>query len=275
MAPGVRVWTRIAGCALAACAAGAAAPGGPAILVGEAEVRPGGTATLTLRAFGGAGEAVQLAASAEPAPAWLAPAAWTAGPSAAPRLDIELSPPADAAPGVYALTAHATNGAGLTTQAVAAWRVLPRCAGAERDAGGACRECPPDRTPDAAGTGCDPCPPGTRRGAGEAACAGCPAGGAAGACGGAKARSWKRGAASAAGAEARPALVLSASPAELTESDAAAAVTVTATRPAPAASRLEVPLTFGGTASAGDYAVSGSVAWSSRRVRGAPARRCG
>ncbi len=275
MAPGVRVWTRIAGCALAACAAGAAAPGGPAILVGEAEVRPGGTATLTLRAFGGAGEAVQLAASAEPAPLWLAEAEWTAGPSAAPRLDIELSPPADAAPGVYALTAHATNGAGLTTQAVAAWRVLPRCAGAERDAGGACRECPPDRTPNAAGTGCDPCPPGTRRGAGEAACAGCPAGGAAGACGGAKARSWKRGAASAAGAEARPALVLSASPAELTESDAAAAVTVTATRPAPAASRLEVPLTFGGTASAGDYAVSGSVAWSSRRVRGAPARRCG
>ena len=172
-------WRRLA-CGLVAVAAlGAWAQSAPTILLGEpVEVRPGETATLTIQAVGGPDEKVQLFATAESPPEWLAQGDWSAGPTAAPRLAIEISPPPGAAPGVRELAVHATGSGGFTAQAVAVWRVLaPRCQGAlEYDADGACRQCPPNHVPNAAKTGCDACPPNTERDDGAEACAACPSG---------------------------------------------------------------------------------------------------
>ena len=172
-------WRCWAGGLAAAAAIGASAQSAPTILLGEpVEVRPGETATLTIQAVGGPDEKVQLFATAESPPKWLAQGAWSAGPTATPRLAIEISPPAGATPGVRELAVHATGSGGFTTQAVAVWRVLaPRCQGAlEYDADGVCRQCPPNHVPNAAKTGCDACPPNTERGNGATQCVDCPAG---------------------------------------------------------------------------------------------------
>ena len=166
-------------CGLAFCATGAFAQDGPAILLGEpVAVRPGQTATLAIQSLGAPDERVQIIAAAESAPAWLAPTVWRSGPAANPRLEIELSPPADAEPGTHPISVHATSDAGFTTAAVAVWRVLPPlCAGAaEYDDGGVCRQCPPNHVPNAAKTDCEPCPTDTERPAADPSCTACPDG---------------------------------------------------------------------------------------------------
>lgn len=161
------------------CTAAAFGQDGPAILLDEpTTVRPGRTATLAIEALGGPGDRVQLIATAEAPPEWLMPATWLGGPGTNPRLEIELSPPADAAPGTHRLTVFATNDAGFTSAATAVWRVLPPlCAGAvEYDDGGVCRACPPNHLPNAARTNCEPCPADTERPAAEPSCIACPVG---------------------------------------------------------------------------------------------------
>ena len=135
-------------CGLAAsCATGAIAQDGPAILLGEpVAVRPGQTATLAIQSLGAPDERVQIIAVAESAPAWLAPTVWRSGPAINPRLEIELSPPADAEPGTHLLAVHATSDAGFTTAAVAIWRALAADAAVVvfHGAGAEGRQHPPD-----------------------------------------------------------------------------------------------------------------------------------
>ena len=85
---------------------GHAAPG-PTIVVGQAvDVRPGRTALLAIEAAGDDTRKVQLTVMADNPPDWLTPATWTARPSPNPRLEIELSPPPDAAPGEFTTRAR-------------------------------------------------------------------------------------------------------------------------------------------------------------------------
>ena len=115
--------------------------------------------------------------SAPAMPAWLGETIWTSGPSVQPRLVLTFAPPADAAPGRYAIEAGATDARGLTVLKTVTLSVLPPLCGAlEFAADGVCRTCPDHEVPDASGTGCAPCPAGTERPAGSSACVDCAAG---------------------------------------------------------------------------------------------------
>ena len=126
------------------------------------------------------------------------------------------------------------------------------CGLAARLSEAGCVACPPDTDSRRNARNCDPCPPGQRRPAGVASCRPVPPGQPSG--DQARAASAKSGAPAA----STPTLALSASVSELVESAAAQPVTVAATLSVPAAAQLTVALTFGGTASAADYSVSGT-----------------
>ncbi len=173
----------------AAAAPEAAAANHPPSLVSNADgglvtVRAGERATLAIEALDpdlaadGGFEPVWLGAAADGTlPEWISAEAWSAGPSARPRLELAIAPPFDAAPGRYAIHAGATDARGLTalgtfTVAVTA----PRCGGLEVNEGGLCRRCPEHAVPNAARTDCEPCPSGTERPVGATSCAACPTG---------------------------------------------------------------------------------------------------
>ncbi|MCZ0942104.1 MAG: hypothetical protein OXJ53_03500, partial [Gammaproteobacteria bacterium] len=129
----------------------------------------------------GAPEAAWLGVALRPnpdaPPPWLAAAAWSAGPSERPRLELEFAPPLDAAAGGWTVEAGATDSRGLSALAAFALTVLPpRCGPLEVDEYGTCVRCPENRLPDSSRSFCEPCPAGTERPAGSPHCADCPAG---------------------------------------------------------------------------------------------------
>ena len=152
---------------------------------GGLAVRAGERATLIVEALDpdvagdGTPEPVWLSAAfsantRQAPPSWLAETAWSSGLASDPQLEIGLSPPKDAMPGVHSLVVGATDARGMSTVQTYAVTVLePRCGPLEILEDGACRTCAENEVPNASGTACHPCPSGTERPAGTGACADC------------------------------------------------------------------------------------------------------
>ena len=151
-------------------------------------VRPDRSATVTLSATDvdtdpsdpTQSEPVMIQATAPTgAPAWLDDAGWSVSSQPNPQLSFTVSPPSDAQPAQYNVTALATDSRGLSATSQISVEVLaPLCTAAlEVDDGtGTCVACADHHVPNASKTACVACAADTERPAGMASCTACAAG---------------------------------------------------------------------------------------------------
>ncbi len=155
---------------------------------GSVSVRPDRSATVTLSATdvdsdpddSTQSEPVQLQATAPSgAPAWLDDSGWSVSAQPNPQLSITVSPPGDAQPAQYTVTALATDSRGLSATGQVQIGVLaPLCTAAVEvdDGTGTCVACADHHIPNQSKTACVPCAEDTERPADATACTACAAG---------------------------------------------------------------------------------------------------
>ena len=151
-------------------------------------VRPDRSATVTLSATDvdtdpsdpTQSEPVMIQATAPTgAPAWLDDTGWSVSSQPNPQLSITVSPPSDAQPAQYNVTALATDSRGLSaTGQISVGVLAPLCTAAlEVDDGtGTCVACADHHVPNQSKTACLACAQDTERPAGTASCTACAAG---------------------------------------------------------------------------------------------------
>ena len=151
-------------------------------------VRPDRSATVTLSATDvdsdpddpTQSEPVMIQATAPTgAPAWLDDTGWSVSAQPNPQLSFTVSPPSDAQPAQYTVTALATDSRGLSATGQFSVGVLaPLCTAAlEVDDGtGTCVACSEHHVPNQSKTACVACAEDTERPAGTASCTACAAG---------------------------------------------------------------------------------------------------
>ena len=151
-------------------------------------VRPDRSATVTLSATDvdsdpddpTQSEPVMIQATAPTgAPAWLDDTGWSVSAQPNPQLSFTVSPPSDAQPAQYTVTALATDSRGLSATGQFSVGVLaPLCTAAlEVDDGtGTCVACTDHHVPNQSKTACVACAEDTERPSGTASCTACAAG---------------------------------------------------------------------------------------------------